>query len=693
MKSIRVLVLTVWLMLPTRGMSPVMAEDITVTVIHREGQLIPGETSTAISFSPITPINNRGEVALLSKSAFTFSAPGTVSLWRWSSSSGFRKVLDSNTPLTGFPSGTRVSEVTNDAYDFRYAPDILLNSTGDILLFSKVAGGGFPIGVNQCLDMGLPYYCRHDLGLVLATSRGEILPVLRTETLSVDGYPDRIIGFNLRNGLLTHELHPFSGRGYIDLFTTTSRTRFGSYESGGVASFDSVRTPFVTRIARPNTPPIHYGNASLVAVSPRGDALAVKLDRPFNSTRNHYALSFDAGASFQTTYNFREPCYPCGYNPPSFSSVAVNDDRGFALVMEGADSVSGWRHKVLRGRMPIVSGHDPVVYAESIAEYGQTVSTDPSEGRFADFHQVLRIDDTGTTTFLASIRQTGPALDQNGVGIYRVDASGSLSTIVSTARTIPGLHPDERVSYQLFGSSSSDFYSGWRGQINSRGDVAVLVPLENQRNPGVKVGEALLLSKDGQLHVVARSGQAIPGSPGMYYGEISAPTTNLLNQGGYNKRAAYYLLNNQGEIAFSAQLSGGNEQEHIFFYDRVGRLRIISARDSEILRALNLTGSIFYVVFRDYLSLGELNDNSELVVQMLHGTSDQGYKEAVLKLRLSSPTSCPADFNSDGSATVQDIFDFLTLWFAHNMGADFNRDSAVTVQDLFDFLNVWFGGC
>ena len=54
---------------------------------------------------------------------------------------------------------------------------------------------------------------------------------------------------------------------------------------------------------------------------------------------------------------------------------------------------------------------------------------------------------------------------------------------------------------------------------------------------------------------------------------------------------------------------------------------------------------------------------------------------------------CPADFNCSGSVTVQDIFDFLSAWFAARPSADFNGSGSVTVQDIFDYLSAWFAGC
>ena len=54
---------------------------------------------------------------------------------------------------------------------------------------------------------------------------------------------------------------------------------------------------------------------------------------------------------------------------------------------------------------------------------------------------------------------------------------------------------------------------------------------------------------------------------------------------------------------------------------------------------------------------------------------------------------CAADFNNDGSISVQDVFDFLTAWFTGLPSADYNNAGGVTVQDVFDFLAAWFAPC
>jgi len=54
---------------------------------------------------------------------------------------------------------------------------------------------------------------------------------------------------------------------------------------------------------------------------------------------------------------------------------------------------------------------------------------------------------------------------------------------------------------------------------------------------------------------------------------------------------------------------------------------------------------------------------------------------------------CLADFNCTGNVSVQDLFDFLAAWFAHDPRSDVNGASGVSVQDIFDFLAAWFAGC
>ena len=57
-------------------------------------------------------------------------------------------------------------------------------------------------------------------------------------------------------------------------------------------------------------------------------------------------------------------------------------------------------------------------------------------------------------------------------------------------------------------------------------------------------------------------------------------------------------------------------------------------------------------------------------------------------------TLCAADFNcSGGPPNVQDIFSFLSAWFASDPLADIDGQNGINVQDIFSFLSLWFAGC
>jgi hypothetical protein len=67
---------------------------------------------------------------------------------------------------------------------------------------------------------------------------------------------------------------------------------------------------------------------------------------------------------------------------------------------------------------------------------------------------------------------------------------------------------------------------------------------------------------------------------------------------------------------------------------------------------------------------------------------DQAYNVQMVLM----PRVAVGDFNRDQTISVQDIFDFLAVWFASGTGSDWNGDGATTVQDIFDFLADWFAG-
>jgi hypothetical protein len=57
------------------------------------------------------------------------------------------------------------------------------------------------------------------------------------------------------------------------------------------------------------------------------------------------------------------------------------------------------------------------------------------------------------------------------------------------------------------------------------------------------------------------------------------------------------------------------------------------------------------------------------------------------------PCICLADYDQINGPQVQDIFAYISDWFAGLPKTDVNFDGQLTVQDIFDFLAIWFRGC
>lgn len=54
---------------------------------------------------------------------------------------------------------------------------------------------------------------------------------------------------------------------------------------------------------------------------------------------------------------------------------------------------------------------------------------------------------------------------------------------------------------------------------------------------------------------------------------------------------------------------------------------------------------------------------------------------------------CPADFNCDSSATIDDLFLFLNAYFIGDSKADMDDVNGVAIDDLFLYINQYFTGC
>ncbi len=76
-------------------------------------------------------------------------------------------------------------------------------------------------------------------------------------------------------------------------------------------------------------------------------------------------------------------------------------------------------------------------------------------------------------------------------------------------------------------------------------------------------------------------------------------------------------------------------------------------------------------------------------------TPEFGQQTVAVDLRISG---CAADFDGSGDVTADDIFAFLSAWFATGgcgwgRPADVNGDGCVTTGDIFAFINTFLAGC
>jgi hypothetical protein len=135
---------------------------------------------------------------------------------------------------------------------------------------------------------------------------------------------------------------------------------------------------------------------------------------------------------------------------------------------------------------------------------------------------------------------------------------------------------------------------------------------------------------------------------------------------------------NNGLVAFRARSINGTS---VFMTDGATTRRVAGAFD---LIDTNL-GSFLITAVPGGVSQNEANQLAFL--------ADLSNGATVLLVATPVPPPCPADFNNSGGVTLQDIFDFLSAYFAGLPTADFNGVGGITVQDIFDFLSAYFAGC
>ncbi len=150
-------------------------------------------------------------------------------------------------------------------------------------------------------------------------------------------------------------------------------------------------------------------------------------------------------------------------------------------------------------------------------------------------------------------------------------------------------------------------------------------------------------------------------------------------------------VNESGDYAMNWS-SANSATSHVF----VNRRRVLSEGDPVDLdrdgtpdvgsRIVSVDGT-FGMALSSRVG-GLLRHYQNVSVDINNTTSTADDIDALLEI-----TVCLPDVNRSGTITVQDIFDFLALYFTNDLGADYNNTFTVTVQDIFDFLAGYFAGC
>lgn len=258
-----------------------------------------------------------------------------------------------------------------------------------------------------------------------------------------------------------------------------------------------------------------------------------------------------------------------------------------------------------------------------------------------------------------------------------------------------------REGSQASGAAPAVFnqFTGVVPTINATGDISFTAWLRN--NPSGEGGvtfenlSGLWTTREraaagsGSLRLVARQGQPAPGVPGGLFG------------GFFTRR----VMNAAGNILFTADAnvaaSGGVVQGIWLYRSASDELVpvILEGEEFDVNPDPAVT-TVRTVLSFDIGGIGSglqdgssaaFNDSGQLAISLFL-QAPTGIESGLFVLNVADAI-CIADFNRDGTVSLQDLFDFISAYFEGRPAADVNGSSSVTLQDIFDFLSVWFAGC
>lgn len=276
-------------------------------------------------------------------------------------------------------------------------------------------------------------------------------------------------------------------------------------------------------------------------------------------------------------------------------------------------------------------------------------------------HEMMFFGRMGTTL---SALFVGPV----GTGPFRIAAPTGLTPTglpAGVALNVPNL-----AKFQFNAARRAAFVSSLQGaSVTSANDTALF-----SEGP---------LGLDNPI-LLAREGSPAPG--------VAAPTV----MGSLSNAFATVSINARNQTAFFGVLAGtgitADNDNALWVADDSGAVTLLAREGDPITLSPGDTRIIARLGYRFCSNCARPNaqwftDDGEIICTLAF-TDGTG---ALVLFEVDPP--CRGDFNGDGSATLQDLFDYLGAWFALDPGADVNGSGSVTLQDLFDYLGAWFGGC
>lgn len=327
--------------------------------------------------------------------------------------------------------------------------------------------------------------------------------------------------------------------------------------------------------------------------------------------------------------------------------------------------------------------------------------------------------------------------DQNGVKLndtWLLNPADSSWTQVTTnsapsPRTAPAMTFDERrgVVVLFGGSTDTDVYNGSTWEFDGENWREVTPPYGN---PAARNTAALVYAPDrGTCLLTGGQGTSEANSPGYDdVWEFDGTAWKLLSPrfiagivGTAYASHAYDTGRNRLIRFGGTAITFSNASSNPYYWYASGQTWEFAAAGTPVIRAhprpssqcfgtlttmsvsVDNPGAVSFGWRRNGVPILVSNNptaNSATFSIPSAKASDNGVYECVVSNACGESRSlaavlkvCVADFNCSGVAGVQDVFDFLTAWFANDTRADVNGSSSLTVEDVFVFLTAWFAGC